>query len=208
VLVLRPDVPEDQPVPVVVHATPRTYGSLEGYDVEEETPHVVDTLARHGYALAVVDTGINPYHEFFRAPGLEDPAAWVDGGPEDAEPLDLSLDADSYEEAVDADRDVWDDVQRTEDAGPDGIEDERLYTFPGTRIAAAVSFGEYDPSSRARGRRRSSTRSGTGPGRPAWPPGATSRRPPPTWPSSPSRSARATSRRAPGGRPASPESTP
>lgn len=52
-LVVRP-VDAEGPLPVVAHATPRTYGSLEGYDPHEHVPHLVENLVPHGFALAVI----------------------------------------------------------------------------------------------------------------------------------------------------------
>ena len=52
--------------------------------------------------VAVPDTGINPYHLDFRLPPDDDmvgvpPWEYVSGYPETAQPLDLSLDASSYQ---------------------------------------------------------------------------------------------------------------
>lgn len=95
--------------------------------------------------LAVVDTGINPYHEFFRAPALtEHPSTWLEGFPADAASLDLSFDGITAEESYAADATTWASVERTtfdEESRGFGT---RLYTFPGTRIVGAVSLGEYD----------------------------------------------------------------
>lgn len=83
--------------------------------------------------LAHLDTGINPYHEIFRDDSdLADahPSEYIDGYPEDATALNLTLDADSYEDAVRQDQDVWANVT------PD-----TLYWIPGTRIDGAIMLG-------------------------------------------------------------------
>lgn len=101
-------------------------------DVPERArpPQQVDPMG----VIAVVDTGINPYHEVFRddSPRASaHPSTYLDGYPEDAVRLDLTLDAGSYEDAVDADCELW----RTVEAGT-------LYWVPGTKIVGAVSTGD------------------------------------------------------------------
>lgn len=90
--------------------------------------------------VALVDTGINPYHEAFRRhePVL-DPRRGLEGYPAQAREIDLSLEARSYETAVERDEETW-----------RSIEEGELVTFPGTRIVAAVSFAE--PEDDASGR--------------------------------------------------------
>ncbi|PSG96954.1 hypothetical protein BRD56_07690 [Thermoplasmatales archaeon SW_10_69_26] len=101
-------------------------GSVAGAD---EGP-----AARPLAVAAHIDTGINPYHEVFREDSelaYTHPSEYIDGYPEDAQALNLTLDADSWEEAVEADSDVWENV--TED---------QLYWVPGTRIVGAISAGD------------------------------------------------------------------
>ncbi|HEX2021196.1 MAG TPA: S8/S53 family peptidase [Candidatus Thermoplasmatota archaeon] len=92
--------------------------------------------------VAVVDTGINPYHEFFRAPALVDhPSTWLPGFPADATSVPLSFGAPSVKDAVAADG--FASLARSSyDLETDGFT-TRLYTFPGTRVVGAVSFSEY-----------------------------------------------------------------
>lgn len=90
-------------------------GSLGHFDSK---PHVV---------VAVIDTGINPYHDVFRAPGLPNPSTFV-AGLDDVEEIPLSFDI-PYGDAVEAD--PW-----------NGLERNRLYWFVGTRVLG-VSLGEY-----------------------------------------------------------------
>lgn len=82
--------------------------------------------------IAFVDSGINPYHQDFRAPEFtHHPAEYIEGFPADAGRLDLSLDvadAEGYAAAREADDDaLWD------------IEGNRLYWIPGTRIIGGYS---------------------------------------------------------------------
>jgi subtilisin family serine protease len=77
--------------------------------------------------IAVIDTGINPYHVEFRGTGpAMDPRAWV-GYADDAAPLELCLGCATFSEAWTHDAALWGSVE----AG-------RLYWFPGTRIVGAI----------------------------------------------------------------------
>lgn len=90
---------------------------------EAPEPHVV---------VALVDTGINPYHETFRdtsALAYVHPSTYLPGYPADAERLDLSLDAPSFEEALRRDEEKLAKIQRG-----------KLYWIPGTRIVGAIRF--------------------------------------------------------------------
>jgi hypothetical protein len=94
--------------------------------------------------IAVVDTGINPYHDVFAAPNLGDhPSQWIDGFPSDAQTVDLSLGVDDYDAAVKADNDTWNSLQRSSYDQDTNTFDEHVYAFPQTRVAAGISFGEY-----------------------------------------------------------------
>lgn len=84
--------------------------------------------------VAYVDTGINPYHEVFRDDSpraFQHPSTYLEGFPADARALELTFDAETWEEAVSADCRVWQTV-----------EPETLYWFPGTRIVGGISFDE------------------------------------------------------------------
>jgi hypothetical protein len=88
--------------------------------------------ARPFVVIALTDTGINPYHQEFRAPEFtHHPSTFIEGYPAAPAALDVSLDvADSsgYQAAVDADADLW-----------GGVAGNRLYWIPGTRIIGAYS---------------------------------------------------------------------
>lgn len=86
---------------------------------------------------AVLDTGINPYHEQFRdhSPLAHvHPSTYLRGFPRDAEAIHLTLDASTYEDAVKADSAEWEKV-----------EIGKLYWIPGTRIAGAITFTDLCP---------------------------------------------------------------
>lgn len=101
-----------------------------------------DGTAEPTGVIALVDTGINPYHEVFRDDSdraQQHPSTYLPDYPADAERLELTLDAASYEEAVSADCATW-----------QGLEPGQLYWIPGTKIVGAVAVlapGEdYSPS--------------------------------------------------------------
>ena len=95
-----------------------------------------DTAQRESTApqavVAVIDTGINPYSEAFRDDSelaYRHPSTYIPGYPSDAQALKLTLDV-PYKQAIDADADVWEMVQRG-----------TLYWIPGTKVVGAISFG-------------------------------------------------------------------
>lgn len=115
-------------------------------------PVTAATQAGEHTVVAVIDTGVNPYHEFLRAPNLTDhPSRWLDGFPRHAESVDLTLGASNYSSALQADAGTWADLSYSGHADAEGIEGEHLYTFPGTRVVAGISFGEYDSPFRGGG---------------------------------------------------------
>lgn len=88
--------------------------------------------------LAVVDTGINPYHVTFRDDSpraMKHPSTYIPGYPKDAQPLRLSLHEKDYFSAVRKDcKRVWSKV-----------ETGKLYWFPGTKIIGGISFETIEP---------------------------------------------------------------
>lgn len=84
--------------------------------------------------IALVDTGINPYHKVFRdrSPLAQRyPGTYLPGYPKGAIALHITLDASDYNAAVRKDcRSVWSKVRPG-----------RLYWFPGTKIVGAIAFG-------------------------------------------------------------------
>lgn len=84
--------------------------------------------------IAFVDSGINPYHQDFRAPDfVHHPSQYIEGYPVAAQSAQLSYeiaDAEGYTAARDADDEVLSDLARN-----------RLYWFPGTRIIGGYSTG-------------------------------------------------------------------
>ncbi|MDQ1699752.1 MAG: hypothetical protein QOG34_1615 [Frankiaceae bacterium] len=84
--------------------------------------------------IALVDTGINPYHQVFRdrSPlAMRYPGTYLPGYPKGAIALHITLDAKDYNQALRKDcRSVWAKVRPGQ-----------LYWFPGTKIVGAIAFG-------------------------------------------------------------------
>lgn len=82
--------------------------------------------------IAVIDSGINPYHEDFRRTHLNaHPSTYIDGFPRGTRALNLTLDAANYDEARLADDRQW-----------KRVEPNKLYWIPGTNIIGAI--GPFD----------------------------------------------------------------
>lgn len=96
--------------------------SLEAF---ERKPFVV---------VAFVDSGINPYHQDFRAPEfVHHPSKYIEGYPTESKALRPSFglaDSKGYDAARAKDDLMWKMVKRSE-----------LYWFPGTRIIGGMSKG-------------------------------------------------------------------
>ena len=87
--------------------------------------------------IALIDSGINPYHQDFRAPEfVHHPSKFIEGYPKDAQAFDLSFstaDAKGYDAARKADDIDWALTKPAE-----------LRWFPGTRIIGGISLGSGD----------------------------------------------------------------
>lgn len=93
---------------------------------------ILGDFANKSFAVvAVVDSGINPYHDEFTDPNFtEHPSTYIEGFPVDAPGLDLELQKGSFDAALEADDADWAEVKA-----------RRLYWIPGTRIVGAISIG-------------------------------------------------------------------
>lgn len=91
-------------------------------------------LASKSFAVvAIIDSGINPYHSEFRdARFTAHPSQYVSGYATQAEPLELALDAPTFKAATVADEETW-----------SSVEGGTLYWIPGTRIIGAISMDPY-----------------------------------------------------------------
>ncbi|MGH2692954.1 MAG: hypothetical protein ACRDHM_10710, partial [Actinomycetota bacterium] len=82
--------------------------------------------------VAIIGEGTNPYHGDFSEPEqVAHPSTYLPGYPEDAVPLNLSLDAPDYAAAVEADTGTW-----------EGYERVKLHYVPGTNIVGMITFGD------------------------------------------------------------------
>jgi len=83
-------------------------------------PHVV---------VAVLDSGINVYHEVFRRWNTTHPSRYIEGFPEDAPAINLTFGKD-WQDNYEKDKEIW-----------ESLEKKKLYWFPHTNIIG-ISFGQ------------------------------------------------------------------
>ncbi len=82
--------------------------------------------------VALIDTGINPYHADFRDASplaQRHPSTYLPGYPADAIGVNLTLDAKDLDVAIEADSETW-----------KSLKPHTLYWFPGTKIVAAYAL--------------------------------------------------------------------
>jgi hypothetical protein len=134
------EAPAPSPAPGAGGVFPRNHAGLPKVSPGSASDkHVV---------VAVIDTGVNVYHDFFRASRLtKHPGAWLPGFPRSAKTVHLALTEPTYAKALERDSADWAQVKRsTYDDSTDTF-DATLYTFPGTRVVGGISFGEFvDPT--------------------------------------------------------------
>ena len=84
--------------------------------------------------IALVDSGINPYHQDFQAPEfVHHPSKYIEGYPSDAEAFDLSLDV--------ANKEGYEAARKADDLDWQLLQSNKLYWFPGTRVIGGISTG-------------------------------------------------------------------
>lgn len=118
----------------------------EPVEVEEEEAPEVPT-EEPAVVIAVIDTGINFYHEEYQAPDrwtAEDPGENATAQEDDADLArvheELGLGADAV--PLTLDEGDWDQAVEEDWEGLMEMERETLYTFPGTKILGAISFND------------------------------------------------------------------
>jgi len=87
--------------------------------------------------IAIIDTGINPYHATFRDDSplaRKHPSTYLPGFPKDAIALQLSFDEPDY----------WSAVRKDCEAIWSKVETGKLYWFPGTKIVGAITFSPQE----------------------------------------------------------------
>lgn len=133
-----------EPAPVHTYAEAATYHvvlrvSANGTIHEAQRSVDVGSFASLGplasrsmAVIAIVDSGVNPYHEEFRDSAFQDhPATYITDYPADAEALPLTFTASQYTKAVSEDEEVWEEAKAN-----------TLYYVPGTRIVGAISIAK------------------------------------------------------------------
>lgn len=86
---------------------PHLPSDTQGHERDRQAPS-----PRPHVTVGISDDEINPYHEQFYRPELtEHPCTYIPDFPCDIPALNLTLDADSREEALEADENVWDSVE-------------------------------------------------------------------------------------------------
>jgi hypothetical protein len=115
--------------PAALPAAPGIYPT-HGFEGDRVGPWTKRLRSKSHVVIALVDTGVNPYHVAYRRPEYAiHPSLYIDGFPSSAPALGLTFDASSYEAARKGDDPaVWSQV-----AG------RTLYWIPGTNVIGAYS---------------------------------------------------------------------
>jgi len=132
----EPEDVNERPGGLAPAALPETSGIHPGFGFEGDRvkPWIKRLASRSHVVIAVVDTGINPYHVAYRRPEYAvHPSAYIEGFPADAPALGLDLDEPDYVTA------------RGGDDGPvwSQVGEKQLYWIPGTNIVGAYSVADY-----------------------------------------------------------------
>lgn len=132
----EPTDPNDQVKNLKLPPLPATSGidPSFGFDGENVKKWIKQLRKRSHVVIAVVDTGVNPYHVAYRRPEYAvHPSTYIDGFPADAPALGLNLAEPDYVAARGGDdAAVWSQVGT-----------KKLYWIPGTNIIGAYSVADY-----------------------------------------------------------------
>ncbi len=119
--------------PAALPAAPGIYPNF-GFEEDRVKQWAKRLASKSHVVIAVVDTGINPYHVAYRRPEYTvHPSNYIEGFPKDAPALGLSFGAADYVAA------------RTTDDGPvwGQVAERKLYWIPGTNVIGAYSVADY-----------------------------------------------------------------
>ena len=119
--------------PVALPAAPGIYPNF-GFEEDRVKAWAKRLASKSHVVIAVVDTGINPYHLAYRRPEYTiHPSNYIEGFPKEAPALGLSFGAADYVTA------------RTTDDGPvwGQVAERKLYWIPGTNVIGAYSVADY-----------------------------------------------------------------
>jgi hypothetical protein len=106
-----------------------------GFDGDRVGKWIKQLRKRSHVVIAVVDTGVNPYHAAYRRPEYAvHPSTYIEGFPADVPALGLDLGEPDYVAA------------RGGDDGPvwSRVAEKQLYWIPGTNIVGAYSVADYE----------------------------------------------------------------
>ena len=120
--------------PAALPAAPGIYPNF-GFGEDRVKQWAKRLASKSHVVIAVVDTGINPYHVAYRRPEYTiHPSNYIEGFPQDAPALGLSFNAADYVTA------------RSTDDGPvwGQVAERKLYWIPGTNIIGAYSVADYE----------------------------------------------------------------
>ncbi|HKO45872.1 MAG TPA: S8 family serine peptidase [Pyrinomonadaceae bacterium] len=119
--------------PAAPPAAPGIYPNF-GFEEDRVKQWAKRLASKSHVVIAVVDTGINPYHVAYRRSEYTvHPSNYIEGFPKDAPALGLSFGAADYVTA------------RTTDDAPvwSQVAERKLYWIPGTNIIGAYSVADY-----------------------------------------------------------------
>jgi hypothetical protein len=122
--------------PAALPAAPGIYPNF-GHEGDRVKQWAKRLASKSHVVIAVVDTGINPYHVAYRRPEYTiHPSRYIEGFPQDTPAIGLSFGAGDYAAA------------RAADDGPawSQVAERKLYWIPGTNIIGAYSVSDYVPS--------------------------------------------------------------
>lgn len=107
---------------------------IEEVSIDVAIPEIETGFVPH-VIVAVPDSGINPYHELYRRPDLmSHPCTYIEDFPCDIPALELTLDAQDYQTAFQADKAKWEAIRPGD-----------WYWIPGTSFVAVHCDDYYDP---------------------------------------------------------------
>ncbi|MCX6666584.1 MAG: S8/S53 family peptidase [Euryarchaeota archaeon] len=96
----------------------------------ENSPHQLNLTYKPHVVVAMIDSGVNIYHEVFQKPNLtQHPSTYIEGFPSDVESVNLTF-GDNYSSNYEYDKDIWEHQ----------LKQRTLYWFPHTNIIG-ISFG-------------------------------------------------------------------
>lgn len=132
----EPEATSDRVKGLAPPALPATSGihPTFGFEGDRVGRWIKQLKKRSHVVIAVVDTGVNPYHVAYRRPEYAvHPSTYIEGFPADAPALGLNFAEPDYVRARGGDDGpVWSQVQ-----------EKQLYWIPGTNVVGVYSVADY-----------------------------------------------------------------